>query len=296
MKKIILTIVSIFSLTLINAQKCKPTKIAEQPNGDILNLYGGKVRSGGFVSNDKSVYSVYIAQLNDGKKGTSLVATLYESVENKKEYNNAVNNFLNDNNLKNSVLEITVNGKYLKFPATSCKQQPAKFLGDIKAYSVTFESDISKLQIEELINYDIEKFRLVIGGHPYERYFKKPNKRTRKLKEAFSCVNMDNVFELKKKEATEMDLTEVSKSNYSNSIKGKWALQGANGIVVEFSDKSFMYNKKGVKLSEGSYKIVGNRLIITSPEGNTVSEITMFLKDMIIFKEKSKENTYERIN
>ena len=296
MKKLILLSALFLTFTITNAQKCKPSKVSKQPNGDELNLFGGKVRNGGFGSNDKSIYSVYIAQNEEGKKGTTLVAVLSEYVKSKREYNDAINNFLNENNLKNSTLEIRVNGKPLKFKATSCTQQPSKFLGDIKAYNVIFESDISKSQIEDLQKFDLQKFRLVIGGHPYESTFKKPNKKTRKLKEAFACVNMENVFELKKKEATEMDLTEVTKSDYSKAIKGKWALQGSNGKVLEFLDNNFVYSKKGVKLTEGSYKIVGNKMIITSSAGNSVSEITMFLKDMLILKEKSEENTYERIN
>jgi hypothetical protein len=296
MKKLILLSALFLTFTITNAQDCKPSKVSEQLNGDIVNLYGGKIRNGGFGSNDKSIYSVYIAQNEEGKKGTTLVAVLSEYVKSKREYNDAINNFLNENNLKTSTLEIRVNGKPLKFKATSCTQQPSKFLGDIKAYNVIFESDISKSQIEELQKFDLEKFRLVIGGHPYERYFKKPTKRTGKLKEAFSCIDMKNVFELEKKDATEMDLTEVEKSEYSNFIKGKWVLQGSNGKVLKFLDKNFIYSKKGVKLTEGSYKIVGNKMITTSSSGNGVSEIIMFLKDMLMLKEKSEENTYERIN
>ena len=85
MKKIILFSIFFFTFQYAFSQNCKPTKEAKQPNGDVLNLYGGNVRSGGFGSNDKSVYAVYIAQNNDGKKGTSLIATLYESVKNKNE-------------------------------------------------------------------------------------------------------------------------------------------------------------------------------------------------------------------
>lgn len=296
MKKLVIILTLFLTFQVLNAQNCKPTKVAKQPNGDNINLFGGTVRSGGFGSNDKSIYVIYIAQNEEGKKGTSLVAILNESVINKRAYDDAVNNFLNENNLKNSTLEMRVNGKTLKFSPTSCTQQPTKFLGDIKSYTVMFESDITKSQIEDLKNFDLQKFRLVIGGHPYERIFKKANRRTRKIKEAFNCVNMDNVFELQKKSADEMDLTEIAKADYLKSIKGKWVLQGSNGKVLEFLDNTFIYTKMGVKLTEGAFKIVGNRMIITSPEGNSVSEITMFLKDMLILKEKTGENTYERIN
>jgi hypothetical protein len=294
MKRQLLLILLLLT-SVIHSQDCDPSKVSKQTNGDLVKLYGGRIRSGGFGSNDKSVYSLYIAQVEDGKKGTSIVALLYEPVETKKDYDYAVNNFLNEINLEKSVLVLELNGEKIKIPATECKQKPAKLLGSIAGYNVTFEGDISKSDIEKLQKNDLQRFRLVIGGHPYERYFKKPTKRTSKLKKAFNCVNMENVFELKKKNANEMDLTEVSKSDYSKTINGKWALQGSSGKVVEFKDGKVTYSKMGVNESEGSYKVVGNRIIITTGDGNSISEISMFLKDMLILKEKGEEKTYERI-
>jgi hypothetical protein len=191
------------------------------------------------------------------------------------------------------VLEL--NGEKIKIPATECKQKPAKLLGSIVGYNVTFEGDILKSDIEKLQKNDLQRFRLVIGGQPYERFFKKPTNRTKKLKESFNCVNMENVFELQKKDASELDLTEVPKNEYSTTINGKWTLQGSNGKVIEFKDGKVIYNRMGVKESEGSYKIVGNRIIITTDNGNSISEISMFLKDMLILKEKGEEKTYERV-
>ena len=290
-----LFLVFLFLTSLIYSQDCKPSIVSKQTNGEIVNLYGGKVRDGGFGSNDKSVYSLYIAQVDNGKKGTSILVTLYEPVETKKDYNNAVNNFLNENNLKNSVLELELNGEKIKIPATECKQKPTKLLGSIVAYTVTFVGDLFKSDIEKLQKYDLQRFRLTIGGRPYERYFKKPTKRTAKLKKAFNCVEMEHIFEIKKKDASEMDLTEVSKSDYSSSINGKWSLQGEKGKVVEFKDGKVSYSKMGVKQYEGSYKIIGNRIIITTDYGNSIAEISMFLKDMLILKEKGEEKTFERI-
>jgi len=278
------------------AANCKPNKSAKQANGDFVDLYGGRIRSGGFGSNDKSVYSLYIGQIDAGKKGTTVICVLNEPVDNKKEYNNAVNNFLNENNLKTSVLELTLNGKTLRIPATECKQKPTKFLGDINGYFVTFEGDILKDQLKMMQDYDLQRFRLIVGGHPYERYFKKPTKRTKDLKRFFNCVEMNNIFEVKKKDATKMDLSEVSAGDYANAINGKWVMQGTNGSVTEFNNGKVIYSKMGVKKNEGSYKIVGKRVIITTNNGNSISEISMFLKDMLILKEKGVEKTYERID
>ncbi len=278
------------------SSNCKPNKSLKQTNGDFVDLYGGRIRSGGFGSNDKSVYSLYIGQIDGGKKGTTVICVLNEPVDNKKEYNNAVNNFLNENNLKTSVLELTLNGKTLRIPATECKQKPSKFLGDINGYLVTFEGDILKDQIKLMQDYDLQRFRLIIGGHPYERFFKKPTKRTRDLKSFFNCVEMNNIFEIKKKDATKMDLSEVSAGDYANAINGKWVMQGTNGAVTEFNNGKIVYSKMGVKKNEGSYKIVGKRVIITTNNGNSISEISMFLKDMLILKEKGVEKTYERID
>jgi len=294
-KKLSFLLIGLFVFTMGYSQKCKPNKTSKQTNGDIVQLYGGKIRNGGFGSNDKSVYSLYIAQVENGKKGTSIVAFLFEPVETKREYNDAVNNFLNEEKLQKSVLEITLNGETIKIPTTSCKQKPAKLLGSIGGYNVVFEGDILKDQIEKLQKYDLQRFRLVIGGHPYERYFKKPTGKTKKLKKTFNCVNMDNIYEVKKKDSSEMDLNEVVKENFAKDINGKWLLQGSSGKVVVFNNGKVTFNKMGISYDEGSYKIVGNRIIMTSKEGSSILEISMFLKDMIILKEKGKEKTYERV-
>ena len=296
MKKLIFLFISLFVSTIMYGQDCKPNKVLKQANGDDVNLYGGKIRSGGFGSNDKSVYSLYIAQIDEGKKGTSLVAFLEEPIEKKSEYDNAVNNFLNENNLKNSVLELQLNGEQIKIKATSCTQKPVKFLGSISGYLVIFEGDIMKSDLEKLQKYDLQRFRLVIGGHPYERYFKKPNTRTKKLKKAFGCVNLENVFEIKKKDVNNMNLNEVSKADYKTKINGKWLLQGSAGIVINFKDGKVSISKMGIEYTSGSYKIAGNRLIFTTKEGNSITEISMFLNDMIILKDQNGENTYERID
>jgi len=293
--KILFLLTIILIPTVCIGQKCKPSKTSTLTSGEAVSYYGGRIRSGGFGGNDKSIYSLFITQVDDGKKGTVAIATLYEPVNNKSDYDNAVNNFLNENNLKTSVLEIVLNGEKIKILATECTQRPAKLLGDIVAYTVTFQGNILKSEIEKLQQYDLQKFRLEIGGHPYERYFKKPNKRTSKLKQEFSCVNMDNVFELKKKDASEMDLSEVSSVNYATAINGKWVLQGSTGNITEFENGKLIISNMGVKTNEGTYKIAGTRVIMSTNEGNSISEISMFLKDMLILKEKASENTYERI-
>jgi hypothetical protein len=292
--KLLLILLLVASITF--SQNCEPSKSAEQKNGDTVDFYGGRIRSGGFGSNDKSIYNLFIAQVNNGEKGTIVCATLFEPVDSKEQYNNAVNNFLNENNLKNSVLEIQLNGKVIRIPSSNSTSRPEKFLGSISAYSVFFEGEILKSQIELMQEYNLQKFRLVVGGHPYERYFKKPTKRTKKLKENFKCVNMENVFEMEKKDASEMDLTEVTKEEYSKSIIGKWSTQGKTGQIVEFDNDSKIKNSKMGRLElEGSYKIVGNRIIVSTDNGNSISEISMFLKDMLILKENGNETTYERV-
>ncbi len=296
MKKLLIIFLSLLLSGSFYGQNCKPTKVSKQANGDIVNLYGGRIRSGGFGSNDKSIYSLYIAQVNEGKKGTFIIAFLEEPVQNKREYDYAINNFLNEENLKKSFLEIQLNGEKIKIPATECQLKPVKLLGSITGYRVTFQGDITKTDLEKLQKYDLQRFRLIIGGHPYERYFKKPNSRTKKLKKAFNCVNTDNVFEVKKKSADEMNLDEVNKADYKTEIKGKWLLQGSSGNIVSFKDGKVSFSKMGVEYDSGSYKIAGNRLIISSKEGNSILEISMFLKDMIILKEKGNEKTYERID
>lgn len=291
-----LSLLLLFVTSVTFSQNCKPSKSVKQKNGDTVNFYGGRIRSGGFGSNDKSVYDLFIAQVNDGEKGTIVYATLYEPVDTKEQYNNAVNNFLNETNLKNSVLEIQLNGEIIRIPSSNSTSRPEKLLGSISGYFVFFGGEILKSQIKMMQEYDLQKFRLVVGGRPYERYFKKPTKRTKKLKKSFKCVNMENVFEMKKKDASQMDLTEINKEEYSKSIIGKWSTQGKTGQIVEFdNDSKIKYSKMGRLELEGSYKVVGNRVIVTTDNGNSISEISMFLKDMLILKENGNETTYERI-
>lgn len=291
-KSVMLMLVFLTS-TLSFAQKCKPAKKSKQTNGDMVQLYGGLVSKTGMWESEEAEHFIYIAQVENGTKGTSIVAIVNQPYKTKKDYQNAVH--LNQENLKNSVLELELNGEKIIIPTTECKFKPPKHAYS-PTYTVIFEGDISKSDIEKLQNFDLQRFRLILGGLPYERYFKKPNKQTAKIKKSFNCVTMENVFELKKKEAKEMDLNEVEKADYSTSINGKWNEQGSVGMLTEFNDGTVTISKKGVKVTDGTYKIVGNRIIITTDKGNSISEISMFLKDMLILKEKGVETTYERID
>ena len=202
--------------------------------------------------------------------------------------------------MNKSYLEIIAGDMKLTIPSTSCSLEPKKTLGDIYGYTVNFEGDILKSQVELLQQQEIKKFKIVLGGKPYERTFSKSTRNTQVIKHAMNCVNIDNMFELVKKNPDELDLNEVAQNDYSIEIIGKWSLQSGNGVELEFIEDKIIVSKMGKIISEGTYKISGSRLIYTGKttsgsSNNGVSNFDLFLKDMIILKEKGQEFTYERV-
>lgn len=293
-------LISLFLLRFItsNSQDCAPSMKSEDGK---LEYFGGKIRDAiALVTDDKSAYSFYVVQVNKGKEGTVAFVSFYETVENRDIYNNALNDYLNNDKLKLSYIEIELGDKIIRIPSSSCTLQPKSTLGDITGYTVNFEGDILKSQVLLLQQYEIKKFKIVLGGKPYERTFNKSNKNTQIIKSAMDCVNVDNMFELQKKNPDEMDLSDVDQSDYSTVIIGKWLLQSDSGVVLEFIEDKIIVSKLGRVISEGTYKISGTRLIYTGTttsgtSNNGVSNFELFLKDMIVLKDKGQELTYERV-
>ena len=286
------------SYTLIYSQDCKPTIISKDGK---VEYFGGKIRDLiGLFTDDKSSYSFYVVQVDKGKNGNIAFVSFYESVKTRDDYNKALNDYLTSEKLQTSYVEIEVDNKILKLPSTSCVLEPKSTLGDIYGYTVNFEGSIVKHQVALLQKYDIKKFKIVLGGKPYERSFEKPTNVTQTIKTALNCVNLDNMFEIQKKNPEEMDLTEVSQDEYSSAITGKWLSQTSNGVLLEFIGDKIIVSQMGNKISNGTYKISGTRLIYTGTttsggSNNGLSEFKLFLKDMIILNDKGKEYTYERI-
>jgi len=294
MKKLFL-ITFLACFQLIMAQ-CKPTKVTTQQNGDQVSFYGGKIRRGGFGSNDKSYYNLYIAQVEEGTKGTVLIAQLYEYVDTKRQYNDAVNSFLNEANLKNnSSLDLILGKESLSFKPQACIQRPIKLFGSIIGYNVAFEAQIDKGMVETLQTHSITNFRLNIGGVPFERTFKAKSKKTAKLKNIFNCVNMQHIFENKQTDASQLELSEVTLANYKQALEGTWKDQASFGTTITFKEGTISYQSMGVESGTGTYTVAGKRLIMTSSSGNTISSITLFLQDMLILESQGTETQYERI-
>jgi hypothetical protein len=238
--------------------------------------------------------------VNKGKDGTVAFVSFFESVKDRDVYNKAITDYLTEEKLKTSFLEIQVDNKIIRIPSTSCQLEPSKTLGDIYGYTVNFQGNILKEQVILLQNNDIQKFKIVLGGKPYERSFEKPTKITQAIKKAISCVNLDNMFEVKRKKPSELNLNEVEQSNYSTEIIGKWLAQSTNGVILEFIGDKLIVSQMGKVVSEGNYKISGTKLIYTGTttsgtSNNGVSRFELFLKDMITLKDKGKDITYERI-
>jgi hypothetical protein len=282
----------------IYSQDCKPTSISKDGKQE---YFGGKIRDGiGLFTDDKSAYSFYVVQVDKGKSGTVAYVSFYESLKNREDYNNALKDYLNNDKLNSSYLEIFVDNMVLTIPTTSCVLEPKSTLGEIYGYSVNFEGTILKSQVKLLQKSNIKKFKIVLGGKPYEKAFENPTKITQTIMAAMNCVNLENIFEIQKKKSEELDLSEVLTENYSNSIIGTWLMQGSNNITIEFSKDKIIVSQMGKEISQGTYKVSSSRLIYTSTttngeSNNGVSEFKMFLKDMIILKNNDKEYTYERI-
>lgn len=282
----------------VYSQDCKPTIVSDDGT---VEYFGGKIRDlVGILTDDKSAYSFYIIQMNKGKEGTFAYVSFYEPVNSRNEYNNAINDYLNEEKLKASFIEIQANNMVARIQAINCILEPKTTLGDISGYSVNLQGNISKEQIMLLQNNEIQKFKVVIGGKPYERTFNRSTKITQSIRNAMKCVNIDNMFEIKKRKPSELDLTEIESNEYSAVIIGKWLAQNIEGLILEFTEDKIIVNQMGHIVSEGTYKIAGTRLIYTGEtidgrSNNGVSNLELFLKDMIILKDKGQEITYERI-
>lgn len=284
---IILNFISVFS------QNCEP--ITKSKDGT-MGFYGGAIKNGlGIMTDDKSNYTFYIVQVDKGNGGTLAYVSFYESVDSREKYNQNITDYLGAEKLKNSFIEIELNNEIIRVPANNCSLKPEKTLGEVFGYSVSFEGDISKSQVLKLQNNEISKFKIVLGGKPYEKSFSHSTKKTRDIKKSISCIDTSNMLEIKTKEATKLNLDEIDVINYSNEIKGKWLMQNEKKVTLEFIEDKIIVKESNRLISEGTYKIIGKRLIFTGHTNSGTSTFELFLKDMIILKEKGKEYTYERM-
>jgi hypothetical protein len=136
------------------SQDCKPTIVSKDGS---VEYFGGKVRDLiGLITDDKSSYSFYIAQINKGKDGTVAFVTFFESVKDREVYNKAINDYLTEEKLKTSFIEIQINNNFIRIPTSNCILEPNKTMGDIYGYTVNLEGWISK---EQVIFYKITIFK-----------------------------------------------------------------------------------------------------------------------------------------
>ena len=182
MKKILLIIYTVAISVNLYSQDCTPAIISKDST---IEYYGGTVRGAeSLLSDDKTSYSFYIAQIEKGKRGTFAVATLFESIENRKEYNNAIRDYLNQTTLNKSYISISFNDSELTIPATSCTVKPESTLGSIYGYTISFQGNMTKEMIVKLKNNPMVKFKFVVGNKPYEKTLKSNSKKVLKLQKA----------------------------------------------------------------------------------------------------------------
>ncbi len=250
-----LTLIILTFLSYTNqvfSQDCKPTSVSKDGK---YEYFGGKIRDGlGLFTDDQSAYSFFVVQVDKGKSGNIAFVSFYESLEDRTVYNAAINDYLNNDKLKTSYLEIEVGNMVLTIPTTNCALVPkSTSLGSLYGYTVNFEGTIVKSQVILLQKYDIKKFKIVLGGKPYEKSFANPTNITTTIKTAMNCVNLDNMFEIQKKKPEQLDLTEVTLENYSSKIIGKWLMQSSNGAVLEFAGDKIIVTQMGKEFSNGTY-------------------------------------------
>lgn len=290
---------TIISMSFLHAQnsQCEPTKIMTTDEGTVVKYYGGEVRKYKIVSDDKSSYDLYIVQYEDGAKGTFLLSVFSESVQNPSLYEYAVNNYLNQQNLKNSSLKLQVGGKSIIFSPISCTQSPKKLMGSVSSYTVIFLAEISKEQVQQLQDSDLEYFELNLGGKPYFTRFKKANNVTKTIKESFGCIDLESIMEIQEKSAEELNMDEVPMSEYKNRIIGNWITTNDSGqkIIMRVYEKSYTLEMMNSVFYEGTYKILKDRFIFSGDQGSSTSKIVLFLEDMVVIDNKGVEATWTRI-
>ncbi|MEM9897088.1 MAG: hypothetical protein AAF789_12030, partial [Bacteroidota bacterium] len=257
---------------------------------------GGKIR-GGITSftEDKSTYSFYIVQVNKGLDDNLAYVSFFEPLEGIEAYNASLNDYLSVDKLRKSFIQIACGDSLITISSRSTTMQPEKSLGGIYGYSVFFEGRINKTVVKFLQRNYISSFKISLGGKPYERTFQKPTKSVREIKSQMNCVDLSPFYEVETKDPLEMDLSEVPDSLYSDNIIGKWLLQSDKDVMLEFHTDKLIVTREGKIYSEGTYNIAGKNLIYTGTKSSGLSVFEIFVRDMIVLREKGVQYTYERV-
>jgi hypothetical protein len=279
-----------------SGQPCRPTETLKGAEGSRIDLYGDWVKKNTMFTDDNSTYKLYISQVDGGEGGTFIMVIFNEVVKESTVYEQAVSSYLNQNNLMKSTLNIVAQGISLTFKPIQCFHSPSKMMGSVVGYSVTFMGPIEKDQLNTLQDKDIQQFQFNLGGKPYETRFNKPNKTTRNLKQAFSCVELESVKAIEQKSIDDLDLTEVPPEKYKETIVGRWVTTAeGRQIEVEVGVEEIEYFTMGMSFAKGTYKVVSDRFIWSAAGQNGSSRITMFLQDMIVMDDGEKEETFTRL-
>lgn len=136
------------------------------------------------------------------------------------DYTIAVNNYLNQNSLSTSNLKIILKGgKSMTFKPISCEHTP-KLTCSVTGYDATFLAPINKSELKLIQENKLQEFQFNLGGKPYQTRFKKSTEITQKLMKSIACIDLETIYEVKQKKADEMDMTEISKSDYAKTVVG----------------------------------------------------------------------------
>ncbi|WP_425390987.1 hypothetical protein [Ekhidna sp.] len=254
-------------------------------------------------------FSINITQVNQGSGGTFLVLN-YSDRNTPSVYNEYVKGDLSNDKLEKSFVIIEFeSGEILSFEnPTECSlretPETATF-GDTKytRYNVFFMHPVTKKEFAIFQQHKIKKIVYQFGDRSTSREIDTSRKKDLRivdyLHNAFNCIDLETIYELKVKPSSELDLTEVSVDEYSEVIIGTWGAK-MNGVTIEMqldSANNALFILNGDKEVKGTYKISGSNFIFFGEASNQISPIETFLTDMIVIEDNAvgKDITYSRI-
>ncbi|MEQ8626674.1 MAG: hypothetical protein RIC32_03585 [Ekhidna sp.] len=297
----------LFSICQISlAQNCDEYRTTSKSDaGDLIESYGSSLTG----SLNSIRFSISITQVNQGSGGTFLVLN-YSDRHDPDFYKENIKGDFTSEKLKRSYVAVEFeNGEIISFEnPTECSlsetPETATF-GDASytRYNVFFMHPVSKKEFSLFRQQKIKRIVYQLGDKSTSKEFDTSRKKDLRIVDylynAFNCIDLETIYELKMKSSSELVLTEVSIEEYSDVIIGTWGAK-VNGVTIEMhldSANNALFVLNGDKKVKGTYKISGSNFIFFGEAGNQISPIKTFLADMIVIEDSAIKSdvTYTRI-
>lgn len=298
-KQILCVLICLFLCYYLKAQEgCQPSfENVNEATGQSVRGYGDFVQKMS-ISQDDSKILLHLVQVDQGEQGTFLVATHQDKLS-EEEYQAAVTGYLNNGNLNaSSKLILKVRDQTFQFKPLEVTLTSRSDIFGTRETTVAFTAEVTRDQVAILQTNDLQYVAYYVGGRPFERRFRKPNKRTTALKTIFSCLPIESVFkyEAPVTNAADIDMTEVESSLWSEKLVGTWTFT-EKGIahVVECGAGSLTTSVQGKEIYSGTWKIAGDRIIFITTMGTGTGVVSMFAEDMVVIVDGQETQTWMRI-